>query len=233
MTWRSVIIGAIGLGTAALVIGALWLPAESSRSAGSATATASTPTTPERPARATATPDPNATQAEPALASTPTLSPTPATECAAQFPIDSVEAIEPGRTTIAQVEASFGQADHVGGRPLQFRFYEGDCELRVMAGVNEALEVELIDYGTLGWLLERYGPPDTTAVTEGNLTQILPDVTVLLYPEEGILAELEALPEDLTRASLIDSLVFRPPFEIDEQLTRLNARAVDWLPPLR
>ena len=233
MTLRSVIIGAIMLGAAAFLVGALWLPAESSRWAGAPTATAGTPPAPVRPARATATLDPAATEAGPAPTGSPTLSPTPATECAARFPIDSIEAIEPGRTTIAQVEASFGQADFRGGRPLQVRFYEGDCEVRVTVGINEALEVELIDYSTLGWLLERYGLPDTAAVTEGNLTLILPDVTVLLYPDEGIIAVLDALPDDLTRESLIDSLVFRPPFEADQQLIRLRANAVDWLPPLR
>lgn len=233
MRQRNVIFGGIGLGAAALLIGALRLPAESSRSAVSPTTTVNAPATPERPARATSTPDPAATGANPTPTGPPTPSPTPATVCAAQFPIDSVEAIEPGRTTLAQVEAAFGQADFRGGRPLQIRFYEGDCELRVTAGFSEALEVELIDYSTLGWLLERYGPPDTAAVTEGNLTLILPDVTVLLYPEEGVIAVLEALPDDLTRASLLDSLVFRPPFEVDQQLTRLKARPIEWLPPLR
>ena len=227
MTLRSVVFGAIMLGAA------LWLPAESSRSAGAPTATGSAPPTPVRPARATATPDPSATDASPAPTGSPTLSPTPATECAARFPIDSIEAIEPGRTTITQVEASFGQADFRGGRPLQVRFYEDDCELRVTVGINEALDVELIGYSTLGWLLERYGPPDTAAVSEGNLTLILPDVTLLLYPDEGIIAVLDALPDDLTRESLVDSLVFRPPFEVDQQLIRLKANAVDWLPPLR
>jgi len=222
------------LAAAALLFGALWLPAESSRPGETPTATTSAQSaTPERPARATDTPDPAATGFAPASTGSPTPSPTPATACAARFPIDSIEAIEPGRTTIAQVEAAFGQADFRGGRPLQLRFYEGDCELRIMVGIDEALEVEAIEYSTLGWLLERYGPPDAAAISEGNLALILPDVTVLLYAEAGIVAVLDALPDDLTRESLIDSLVFRPPFEVDRQLTRLNARAVEWLPPLR
>ena len=222
------------LAAAALLFGALWLPAESSRPGETPTATTSAQSaTPERPARATATPDPAATGFAPAPTGSPTPSPTPATACAARFPIDSIEAIEPGRTTIAQVEAAFGQADFRGGRPLQLRFYEGDCELRITVGIDEALEVEAIEYSTLGWLLERYGPPDAAAISEGNLALILPDVTVLLYAEAGIVAVLEALPDGLTRESLIDSLVFRPPFEVDRQLTRLNARAVEWLPPLR
>jgi hypothetical protein len=164
---------------------------------------------------------------------TPERSPTPARLCSTVFPIESVEAIRFGVTTLAQLEAAFGTATYQSGRPTRFRFEDEGCVLLVTIGVYEALAAELWAYGTLDLLLERYGPPAGVGVSQGNLTLLMVGNAVLLYPDAGIIAVFDAAPGDLTRATPISSLQFRPSYDLDAQFRRLNARAVDWQPPLR
>jgi hypothetical protein len=163
----------------------------------------------------------------------PSLSPTPSRDCTAVFPIDSVEAIEFGKTTITQLEAAFGRATSVGGRPTRFRFEERGCILRVTIGFQEALEAELPNYGTLGLLLDRYGPPAAVGVSQGNLTLLTVGNAILLYPEQGVVAIFDLEPDELTLDTPVSTLNFRPPYEVDQQVRRLNLRPVEWQPPLR
>lgn len=159
---------------------------------------------------------------------TPSPSPTSERDCTQVFPLENIEAIEPGRTTLLQLRAAFGRAGRDPGRANYFRFTAQGCVLRALIGTEEVLEVELRDYGTLGLLLARYGHPAALGITGGNLT--LPEVgyTVLLYPDEGVIAVLPVEPEALTLQTPIGLLIFRPPFVAEKQLTRLNARPVAW-----
>ena len=166
--------------------------------------------------------------------SRPTISPTPAADCTTVFPLESVLRIEPGQTTIAQLEAAFGQASRTGGRPLSFYFVAQGCEMKVAIGVDSAEEVELTSYGDLGWLLEELGPPAAVGVTGGNLAYLFLDHTLLLYPESGVLALIELPPDELTRETPLGLFTLRRPFEAAKQLKRLNAQEIeDWQPPLR
>jgi len=164
----------------------------------------------------------------------PDISPTPSDDCTSVFPIESVERIEPGETTIPQLEAAFGRADSRGGRPPRLRFEADGCTLLVTIGVQEALEAELVSYGSLGWLLDRYGQPDAVGISQGNLTLLSVDSAVLLYPDEGIIAIFEVSPDELDRDTPISQLIFRLPYTAEKQITRLNLLPVeDWQPPLR
>lgn len=166
----------------------------------------------------------------------PTPSPMQATsarECTLVFPIGSVEAIEIGQTQIAQLEASFGQGTPATGRPIRFKFESEGCVMLVAIGVQEAQEVELRQYATLGWLLDRYGRPAAVGESEGNLTLMMTGYAVLLYPELGVTAIFDVKPEDLRRDTVMSSLFFRQPYEAESQVTRLNLRLVEWQPPLR
>jgi hypothetical protein len=163
----------------------------------------------------------------------PRISPTPQRDCMIIFPIDIVLAIELGQTTIPQLEAAFGQADYVGGRPVSFRFEDGGCEMKVMVGIQTAEEIELISYGDLDWLLTEFGPPEAVGVTAGNLVYLMEGHAILLYPEQGIVAFFDVDPGELTRKTAISVLNIRRPYEVEKQLARLNAEAVDWQPPLR
>lgn len=243
--WAGVLALALIL-TVALV--AVTLAAEPVQSIAVTTATpsATAPAAPfgGLPGRSTATPSPAFTPTPtPAVTSPfglPTLpgdgsgtpSATPTADCRAVFPIESLEAIELGRTTVTQIEAQFGRAEAISGRPTRFRFEAEGCTLWVTPGVQEALELELTDYGTLGWLLDRYDNPAWVGVSEGNLTLLLADQTLLLYPDQGIIAQFDALPDDLMPETIIARLVFRRPFEVEAQVRRLNLRAVEWVPPL-
>ena len=163
----------------------------------------------------------------------PDSSPTPANDCTDVFPLDSVEAIEFGQTTIPQLEASFGRASYVGGRPTRFRFEAEGCTLRVSVGVQEALEAELVSYGTLGLLLDRYGPPAAAGISQGNLTLLVTGYTVLLYPEEGIIAIFDIAPGQLKRDTPVSTLYFRASYTVEKQVQRLNLLLTDFQPPLR
>jgi hypothetical protein len=199
------------------------------------------------PARATATPSGATPFQHPTVQLTPLVtspftfptrppdtSPTPAGDCTPVFPIESVERIELGETTVTQLEAAFGRAAYHGGRPPRLRFEDGGCVLIVTLGIQEALEAELVNYGSLGLLLDRYGPPAAVGISQGNLTLLTTGNAVLLYPEEGLIAIFDAGPEALTRATTISHLHFRPPYTAEKQITRLNLRPVDhWTPPLR
>lgn len=165
--------------------------------------------------------------------SPPDISPTPAQDCTAVFPIESVEAIDFGQTTIPQLEASFGHPVYQGGRPTRFRFEDKGCILLVIMGITEAQEAELLSYGTLDWVLERYGSPAAVGISQGNLTLPLVGSAVLLYPELGIIAMFDAPPDELTGSTSVSTLYFRDPFEVEQQLTRLNLSSVEWQPPLR
>jgi hypothetical protein len=144
------------------------------------------------------------------------------------FPLENVEAVELGRTTLLQLQAAFGRARHDAGRANYFRFSAQGCVLRALIGVEEVLEIELRDYGTLDLLLKRYGPPAAAGVSQGNLVLLEVGYSVLLYPEEGVIAVLPVEPEALTPDTPLDRLIFRPPFAAPKQLTRLNARPVAW-----
>jgi hypothetical protein len=163
----------------------------------------------------------------------PTLSATPSRDCTAVFPLDSVEAIQFGTTTIPQLEAAFGHAAYVGGRPTRFRFESKGCILRVTIGFQEALDAELTNYGTLGLLLDRYGPPAVVGISQGNLTLLITGNAVLLYPDQGIVAIFGVEPDALTLDTPVSTLNFRPPYEVPQQIRRLNLRPVEWQPPLR
>ncbi len=173
------------------------------------------------PGRITLTPPPAAT-------GTPAPSITPERDCTRIFPLENVEAVELGRTTLLQLQAAFGRAGRDPGRADYFRFTAQGCVLRALIGVQEVLEIELRDYGTLGLLLERYGDPAAVGVSQGNLTLLEVGYTVLLYPAQGVIAVLPVEPTALTPDTPLDRLIFRPPFAAQKQLTRLNARPVAW-----
>ncbi len=222
-----------------------------SASAPTATLTATAPLTPLLPARPTLTPDPHASPfavllASPAAPLTPfgtspfqfpTATPidaTPAADCTQIFPIESVEAIHFGQTTTAQLEAAFGPPASVRGRPMTYRFEAQGCVLAVSIGFRETQEAVLYDYGTLGWLLARYGEPEAVGISEGNLVLMLSGQAVLLYPEHGVIAVFDALPDALTRATPLSALHFRAPYEAAQQVARLKlAPVATWQPPLR
>jgi hypothetical protein len=195
------------------------------------------------PGRSTATPDvfdittipqtPLVTSPFTFPTSPPDYLPTPAQDCTGVFPLDSVEAIEFGQTTVPQLEASFGHPVYQGGRPMRFRFEDKGCILLVIMGINEAQEAELLMYGTLDLILERYGSPAAVGLSQGNLTLPMVDSAVLLYPELGIIAIFDVSPDELTRSTPVSTLYFRAPFEVDQQITRLNLSPVEWQPPLR
>jgi hypothetical protein len=164
----------------------------------------------------------------------PDISPTPASDCTPVFPIESVERIDFGETTVVQLEATFGRAGFPSGRPPRLRFEDDGCVLLVTLGTQEALEAELIHYGSLGWLLGRYGPPDAVGISQGNLTLLTTGNAVLLYPDRGVIAIFDAGPDEISRATTIGQLIFRPPYTADKQITRLNLGPVEnWIPPLR
>ncbi|GAB4418201.1 MAG: hypothetical protein Kow00106_14150 [Anaerolineae bacterium] len=162
------------------------------------------------------------------MTGTPSPSVTPEWDCTRVFPLENVEAVEPGQTTLLQLQAAFGRARRETGRANYFRFSAQGCDLRALIGVDEVLEIELRDYGTLDLLLERYGIPAAVGVSQGNLTLLEVGYAVLLYPERGAIAVLPVEPEALTPTTPIDRLIFRPPFAAQKQLTRLNARPVAW-----
>ncbi len=187
--------------------------------------------TPTPPLVATALPTPQVTSPFVLPTSPPTHSPTPARDCTAVFPLENVEAIALGRTTFVQLQAAFGRAVRERGRASYFRFESSGCVLRALIGVDEVLEVELRDYGTLGLLLAQYGEPAAVGISQGNMT--LRDIghAVLLFPEQGVTATFAARPEALTLTVPVTTLTFRPPFDAIQQLTRLNARLIPWTPP--
>ncbi|MBN1680054.1 MAG: hypothetical protein JW966_07160 [Anaerolineae bacterium] len=166
--------------------------------------------------------------------SPPTQSPTPTADCTKIFPLDSVEAVEPGYTTLPQLEASFGQASYESsGRATRFRFEHDGCVMLATMGFQEVQTLELRQYGTLDVLLERYGLPDAAGISGGNLTLLMVGYAVLFYPDAGMIAVFDVDPGDLTRDTPVASLTFQPPYEVENQLTRLNAEPVDWQPPPR
>ncbi|WP_119071824.1 hypothetical protein [Aggregatilinea lenta] len=153
-------------------------------------------------------------------------------DCTAIFPIDSIEAIEFGVTTATQLRAAFGEPVSVTGRPPSMRFEAGPCVLMVSLGIDEAQEVELQGYGTLGWVLDHYGPPDTAGIAQGNLTLPLADSAVLLYADAGLIALFNRDLSGLDRDTPVDSLFVRPAYALDDQLRRLNVEKVEWQPPI-
>jgi len=114
---------------------------------------------------------------------------------------------------------------------VRFKFEEGGCTLFVEMGTNEAQEVELLSYGTLEMLIERYGEPATVGISQGNLTLLTADVAVLFYPKQGAIAIFDVSPDFLTPTTPISHLFLRPAFEIDKQLKRLNVQPVEWDAP--
>jgi len=187
--------------------------------------------TPALLAAPTALPTPRVTSPFALPTPLPSHSPTPTRDCTTVFPLENVEAIVLGQTTLVQLQAAFGRAVRERGRASYFRFEAGGCVLRALIGVQEVLEVELRDYGTLGLLLAHYGAPAATGISQGNLT--LRDIghAVLLFPERGVIATFAAAPDALALDTPVATLVFRPPFDASKQLTRLNALPVTWQPP--
>lgn len=153
--------------------------------------------------------------------------------CTAIFPIDAIDAIEFGTTTSTQLRASFGQPVSVSGRPPRLRFEAGDCVLLVTLGADEAEQVELQQYGTLGWVLDRYGPPDAAGIAKGNLTLPLAGSAVLLYANEGLTVLFDGDLSTLDRETPVDSFFVRPAYKLDDQLRRLNIEETEWQPPVR
>ncbi len=159
--------------------------------------------------------------------SLPVLIPTSFIECSDIFPLDSIESIKLGVTTITQLEASLGRAKYQSGRAPRFRFEEGNCVLIVTVGVDEALDLELPYYGSLDELLTRYGEPGAIGVSQGNLTLLNIGNAVLLYPSAGIIAIFDVGPDDLMPDSPITSLQFHLPYDTEKQVQRLNLHLVD------
>jgi hypothetical protein len=199
------------------------------------------------PGRSTATPASSPPPVRPTIALTPLVtspftfptrppevSPTHASNCTAVFPVESVERIEFGETTVVQLEATFGRAGFPAGRPPRLHFEDDGCVLLVTLGVQEALEAELVNYGSLGLLLDRYGPPLAVGISQGNLTLLTVGNAVLLYPDQGVIAIFDAGPDEISRTTIIGQLIFRPPYTAAQQITRLHLQPVeDWVPPLR
>ena len=143
-----------------------------------------------------------------------------------------MESIEFGSTTITQLEASFGRAHYQSGRAPKLRFEEGDCVLIVTVGVDEVFDAELLYYGTLDLLLNRYGEPQTVGLSQGNLSLLDIGNAVLLYPEAGIIAIFSVEPDALSPSTRITSLQFRPPYDTEKQVRRLSLHMIeDWTPP--
>ncbi|MCD4685512.1 MAG: hypothetical protein K8S97_06215 [Anaerolineae bacterium] len=193
------------------------------------------------PAKSTATPfilpiAPSTPVATPALifpTSPPDTSPTPTLDCTQVFPIERIEAINFNTTTTAQLEAAFGRAESVSGRAPTYRFVARGCVLAVSTGGEIAQEALLSGYGTLDWLLDRYGPPAGVGISQGNLVFMIPGYAVLLFPDARAIAFFEALPGDLARDTPVYELHFRAPFTVDQQTRRLKLLMVeDWVPPL-
>jgi hypothetical protein len=202
------------------------------------------------PAKSTATPftlpnaliTPLATLPLMVPTSLPAQSPTPMLNCTQVFPIERIEAIRFGTTTSVQLEAAFGSPASVSGRSPTYRFETRGCVLAVGTGSAIAQEASLFGYGTLGWLLDRYGPPAAVGISEGSLASfaqgsmmdLVPGYAVLLYPDEGIIAIFSALPDEVARTTPIGTLQFRAPFTVTQQENRLKLLLVDdWVPPLR
>ncbi len=165
----------------------------------------------------------------------PEISSTPSQRCETVFPLSSLEAIEFDYATIAQLEAAFGQSRYVGGRPPQFRFEDGSCMMTATMGIEEVQQVELISYGSLGLLIDHYGSPAAAGMAEGNMTLPWTGSSVVLYPDEGIIAVFEdELLDELRLTTPISHLLFLAPYDLQKQLTRLNVTPDDnWQPPLR
>lgn len=194
------------------------------------------------PAKSTATPFTLPTAVSTSLAtpvlifptSLPDTSPTPALDCTQVFPIERVETIDFNATTTAQLEAMFGRAERVGGRASTYRFVSRSCVLDVSTGGGIAQEAILFGYGTLGWLLERYGLPAGVGISQGNLVFMIPGYAVLLFPDARAIAFFEMLPDQLTRDTPVYALHFWASFTVEQQERRLKLLMVeDWVPPLR
>ncbi len=193
---------------------------------------------PGLPGRQTATLDPavptrtsSPTSAATSFFTFPDSSPTPTIDCITVIPLDNVARIEFGVTTLLQLEASFGPATYQSGRAPRYRFEEQGCVLIVTTGYDEILDAELVDYGTLGLLLSTYGEPAAVGISQGNLTLLDIGLAVLFYPDVGMTAVFQVAPDDLALDTPIASWQFRAPFALEKQVTRLNARLVDWVAP--
>jgi hypothetical protein len=194
------------------------------------------------PGRATATPEMAATPTPgPTLQTTspfvfptppPGVQPTPSQDCTAVFSLDSIETIDFGHTTVIQLEAAFGHPTYRGGRPTRFRFEDEGCILLVTIGAQGAEEAELLSYGTLGLLLDRYGLPAAVGISAGSMALPMVGYTGLFYPERGITAIFDSSPDALRLTTPINTLQFQLPYVIDKQFTRLNVHPVNWQPPV-
>lgn len=156
---------------------------------------------------------------------------TPRYDCTTIFPLANVEAIEFGTTTFQQLESVFGRGTAGSGRTTRFKFEAESCVLWITVADNTAQEVELVNYGALDLLLEHYGEPATVGISEGNLTLLDVGSAVMFYPEEGVIAIFAMEPAALTRSTPITQLFFRPSYQVEKQLARLNVLPTEWQSP--
>lgn len=156
---------------------------------------------------------------------TPTAGAVPG--CTTVFPVERVEELLIIPMSLPQLEAAFGQPAAIGGRPTRLRIEARGCTLLITPGNEVVQEAELVDYGALNWLLDRYGDPAAVGVSQGNLVLPMTGYTVLLYPDSGIVAVFACEPEELTATMPVNSLFFRPPYTLNAQIRRLNLQLVD------
>lgn len=224
--------------TSGFACSTVFFPVSLSNSAKSSAVNSPTPF-PQLPGRPTPTVRPTSTPSPVLVITSPFIFPTssaisstPVYDCSSIFPLENIEAIEFGRTTIQQLESTFGRGTYHTGRPVRFKFEEGGCTLFIEVGTNEAQEVELLNYGTLEMLLERYGRPVEVGISQGNLTLLAVDAAVLFYPEQGVIAVFDVSPDQLTLTTPISQLFFRLAYQVDKQLKRLNVQPVEWQAPI-
>lgn len=153
--------------------------------------------------------------------------------CLAAFPFEVVQGIDFGRTTPTQLSAAFGTPVASGGRAPALRFEQRGCRLIVWLEGNTAQEAGLQAYGTLGWVVESFGPPDAAGVAQGNLALPLAGTAVLFYPDKGITVLFDADLADLRHETPVERLLLRAPYTLNRQARRLNVELEEWLPPLR
>lgn len=150
--------------------------------------------------------------------------------CLAVFPLEQLETVDFDRATPAQLEAAFGAAQVTSGRPTRLRFDRQGCTMLVTLGGQTLQAIELLDYGTLGMVVGRYGPPETAGIAQGNLALPLAGISVLLYPSAGIIVMTETPFNALSVSSPVQRLILMPPFDAAGQVTRLNLQPQPWQP---
>ncbi len=147
----------------------------------------------------------------------------PATDCAAAFPLEAVRRAVQDGLSMEQVAAAFGPVLSVSGRPPRYRFQAGGCLLLVTAGMRSAQRAELRPYFSLGELVARFGEPEAVAAVAGGLRLPGREHLALLYPAEGLVAVFEGRPG--SRGALIPRLVVVQAGEVAALWRELGAGA--------